>query len=85
MALLQVPVVNCAFFTEVTYGNVSARPDEKRQVKNLVISLPSKENDALSKVHPSLSKVKVILHGLGMSHYGTSSTLRVPTASQHQE
>ena len=77
---------------EVTCANVSVRSDGKRSAKNLVTFFPSKEYFDQSKVHSSLSKVRVLgkllplpLRGLGMSHCGTSWTLRAPTASQHQE
>ena len=58
----------------------------------MVTFLPFKEYFDLSKVHSSLSKVRVSgkqlplpLRGLGMSHCGTSSALRAQTASPHQE
>ena len=77
---------------EVTCASVSGRSDGKLSAKNLVTFFLSKEYFALSKEHSSLSKVRVSgkllplpLRGLGMSHCGTSSTLRAPTASPHQE
>ena len=79
-------------FMEVTCANVSGRSDGKLSAKNLVTFFPSKEYFALSKEHSSLSKVRVLgkllpllLRGRGTSLCGTFWTLRVPTASHHQE